>query len=489
MAPRIRLNPFGAQVGFGQGRPLFLMGSLLAGLTLTTALLVAPASFAASNGEKVYQELREKGQIYNENGWSDYVEAIGHRLLISGGYDVDDYMFMVQDHPEVNAFAMPKGLIVVFRGLLPYLRSEDELAGVIGHEIGHLLAHHVERSRRRARLSQVGGFLGSVATGTSAIWDMTNTIAATLQSGFGREHELEADEYGARFLAQAGYAPYAMIDAIQALKDHELFISQVKRQPKVYHGLFSSHPKSDKRLHELVQQVQSEIPAEVREPVGDFNKMLDGLSFGDESATGLIKDGSYYHSALKVVVSFPEGWDVTNTTAEILARAPGGTDEASIAMQRQNAPATPQTPAEYVKETLKRDDLEGGEQQMINGYPAFIGEIKVVGEGAQRKTIGVLYKDSSVYVFRGEVGPSGDPAAFDALFKSTIESFRAMTADDLRVASSQRIRMVEATPGLTYGQLAARSSIKANGEETLRAINGHHPRGEPRAGDLIKTVQ
>ena len=460
---------------------LLLIAGLLAGLLPQPALAAGP-------GAKIYQELREKGQLYEEDGWNEYVEKIGERLLRSGGHDVNDFVFAVQDHPGVNAFATPDGYIIVYRGLIPYLRSEDELAGVIGHEIGHVLGRHSNRRRRNQLVSQVGGFLGALATGTSAFWDMTNAVAATLQSGYGREHELEADEYGARFLAQAGYAPYGMIDAIQALKDHELYMKQVSNQPSVYHGLFSTHPKNDKRLHELVQQVQSEIPARLEEPVGDFWGMLDGLAFGDEASAGLVKDGSYYHGQLKVVVTFPQGWDITNTTAEILGRAPGGTEEALIAMQRQNLPATPQTPEEYVTETLKRDDLTGGEQLMINGYPTFIGEIEALGD-AQKKTIAVLYKDDSVYVFRGEVGPSGDPESFDEHFRETIESFRAMTAADLKVANSQRIRIVEATPGLTYRELAGRSSIKSNAEATLRAINGHHPRGEPRPGDFIKTVR
>lgn len=466
-----------------------LRDCIAAPLLLVLLLAVTGGASAAGPGAKIYQELREKEQFYPEQAWQDYVTAIGERLLVSGGYNPRDYTFTLLDNPAVNAFATPDGYVFVNRGLLAYLRSEDELAGVIGHEIGHVLGQHGKNSKRNNILTQVAGFLGALATGTGAIWDLTNTLSATMQSGYGRENELEADEYGATFLAQAGYSPHSMIDAIQVLKDHELFVKQISNQPSVYHGLFSTHPKNDKRLHELVQQAQHQLPDELAEPVGDFWTMMDGMVFGDEAATGLIKDGVYYHGALRVVIAFPKDWDVTNTSAEILGRAPGGTTEASIAVQRQSPPATEQSPEQYVTETLKRDDVINGKSTEINGHAAFIGDIKIAGGDAKARKIAIIYKGDSVYVFRGEVGPQGNSATFEDEFQKTLETFRSMTAADLQVANAQRIKVIEAKPGQSYKVLAAKSSLKRFPEETLRAINGHHPRGEPRSGDLIKTVQ
>ncbi len=462
---------------------------IIAGLIGMMAMVVAPASQAAGPGAKVYHEYREKGGLYPDEAWQEYVTAIGERLLKADGHDPAGFTFAVIDNSIPNAVAYPDGFIFVHRGLLPYLRSEDELAGVIGHEIGHVLARHGYERQRNRRLSQIGGFLAALATGTGTMWDLTNSIAATLQSGYGREAELEADQYGAMFLAKAGYSPLAMIDGIQALKDHELFMKQISNRPPVYHGLFASHPKNDKRLHELVQSVQHLSPEELAEPVGDFWALMDGLVFGDEAATGLIKDGVYYHGALRVVVRFPEGWDVTNTTAEILGRAPGGTDEASIGLQRQSLPAEKQTPEEYITKTLQRDDVEDGETITIDGYPAYVGNIKVIGDKPRARKIAVIFKSDSVYVFQGEVGEQGTVEQFEKDFVETLASFRSMTAADLQVANAQRVRVIEAKPGMTYKALAARTSVKSFPEETLRTINGHHPRGEPRAGDFIKTVQ
>jgi predicted Zn-dependent protease len=458
---------------------------------LAAALLIglSPGAAGAGPGEKVYREMVEKDQLYQDDEWQAYVQQVGERLLAETPDAGEEYHFYVLDNPAVNAMALPDGYIFVNRGLIAYLRSEDELAGVIGHEIGHVVGHHARRSNTLGAFGNVLGFIGAIMTGAGAVADLANTATATLRSGYGREFELEADQYGSEFLAKAGYNPLAMIDVLHVLKDHQLFSKNVRKEPTVYHGLFSSHPRNDKRLHDAVQQSQGLVPDVLQEPERDFWAMMEGLVYGDEAATGLIKDQTYYHGALRVVIEFPTGWDVINTSAEVLGRPPQGATHSSIAVQRLNAPTEQQTPEEFVQKTLKREDVKNGVSREVNGYPAFVGDIDVAGGGAQARRIAVVYKDSSVYLFKGEVGAVGNVAAFEGDWQKTLESFRAMTAEDLRVANNQRIKVVMAEPDDTYAELAKRVSIKSYPEETLRLINGQHPIGEPRAGDLIKIIQ
>lgn len=463
------------------------LGGRISGLLLF--ILWAPLLLAAGPGEKVYREMVEKDQIYADEEWQAYVQEVGQRLLAVSPDAGEEYHFYVLDNPAVNAMALPDGYIFVNRGLIAYLRSEDELAGVVGHEIGHVVGHHARRSNTVGAFGNVLGFIGAIMTGTGAVADLANTATATLRSGYGREFELESDGYGGEFLARAGYNPLAMIDVLHVLKDHQLFSKNVKNEPTVYHGLFSSHPRNDKRLHDAVDASQGLVPDTLQEPERDFWEMMDGLVYGDEAATGLIKDQTYYHGALRVVIEFPEGWTVLNTAAEVLGRDPLGATHATIAVQRLNAPSDDQTPEEFVRETLKRDDVKKGETREINGYPAFVGDIEVADGSAQVRRIAVVYKDSSVYLFKGEVGAVGDPAVFETQWNETLASFRAMTAEDLRVANNQRIKVLVARPEDTYEELAKQASIKSYPAQTLRVINGQYPNGEPRAGDYIKIVQ
>jgi len=458
----------------------------LLGLLAVVACLPA---WGAGPGEKMYQEFLEKDQLYADEEWQAYVNEIGQRLLAVSPDAGKEYHFYVLDNPVVNAFALPDGYIFINRGLIAYLRSEDELAGVIGHEIGHVVGNHARRGNQMAALSRVAGFIGAVMTGAGQLYDLSNTAAATLRSGYGREFELEADAYGAEFLAAAGYNSMAMIDTLHVLKDHSLFARNVQNQPTVYHGLYASHPKNDRRLYEAVQTSQGKVTPVLRESERDFWEMIDGLVFGDEAATGLIKGETYYNGGLRVVFSFPDGWVVRNTAAEIIGQAPQGSSGAFISAQRLNPPEGEQTPEQFVTETLKRDDLRDGESREINGYPAYVGNIEVADGSARQRKLAVIFKDGGVYLFKGEVGPSGSAEQFEADWEATLASFRAMTAADLRDANNQRIRVRIARPEDTYATLAQQVSIKGHPEETLRVINGHHPVGEPRAGDPIKIVQ
>ena len=466
-------------------KPSAIFASLLLG-----AALVLTSHAAASPGEDMYQTLLENGGLYADPEWQAYVDEIGQRLVAVSPDAGKEYHFFVIDETSVNAFAMPDGYIFIHRGLIAYCRSEDELAGVIGHEIGHVVGQHAKRSNLLGMMGSVAGIVGSVLTGTGAIADLSNSATNVLRSGYGRGFELESDEYGAEFLALAGYNPLAMIDVIHVLKDHSLFAKNVLNQQQAYHGLFTTHPKNDKRLHEAVEKSLHLFPEELKEPERDFWEMVDGLTYGSAPTTGLIKGSTYYNGGLRVVLAFPENWDVRNTPTEIRGQAPFGTD-VRISVQRQNPPSDEQTPAEYISETLKRDDVENGQDVDVNGYAGHTADIKLVdGATAVAQKIAVVYKDGGVYLFRGELGPNGgDQAAFEAAWLAVLGGFRAMLAEDLKVANDQRIAVIVAKPDDTFKSLAQKSSLSRYAEETLRVINGMHPNGEPRAGDYIKIVQ
>ncbi len=465
------------------------MRTVIAKLAVAVLLMLWQTLAHADSGKKTLEEFAKQGQVYDDPRWQEYVQKVGQRLVANSPEPNREFHFTVLNLSDVNAFAMPDGYIFVYRGLLAYLESEDQLAAVIGHEIGHVVLHHSAKKNALGAVGNVAGFVAAVITGVGQVRDVTNQATDTVVSGYGRDMELQADQMGGEIIAKAGYNPFAMIEVIQVLKDQELFATQVGGEQKSYHGVFASHPQNDKRLHDAVEGNAKYLPAEVVEPVGDFWEDINGLVYGNQASAGIVKDQTFYHEGLRVVVTFPTGWDVSSSSSKVTGISPSGNMAGNITFQRQEAPKSKQTPKEYVIDTLKRDDIVSGEDVKVGDYAGYIAKVDLAKGNLKASMIAVIFKDGGVYLFKGEAGEGGDAAQFESDFRATVQSFRPMQPGDLKVANNQRIKVIEAKPGDTYASLAAKSSIKNHPEETLRLLNGDHPLGEPRAGNPIKIVQ
>ncbi|MEQ9451440.1 MAG: M48 family metalloprotease [Pseudomonadales bacterium] len=463
-------------------------GQLTLLIALLLSLLWAGTAQAATHGAQWYNEYLEKDLLYQDQEWQEYVTEIGERLLAHTPHKDRTYTFVVTDIPMYDASATQDAYIFISRGIIAHFQREDELAGVIGHEIGHVVKKHHIRGNRVNRLGQIVSYLGSFATGSNSIYGLSRNVAGVLGAQYGREYELEADEYGTELLIKAGYDPRGLLDSMHGTAALEDFDRTVKNRQAVYHGLAGTHPATAKRLNELIQQSYHLMPEELSDPERDFWQMIDGLTYGDEAASGVVKDGVYYHGALRLTVKFPQDWEVRSTNAEVFGVPPQGVD-AEITLKRQAPPDKLLTPLQYLTDTLRRDDLENGEEVAVGPYDAYIADVKLTTDLIALRKIAIVFKDGEVYLFSGQVGKGGDVAAFEQDFRNTVTSLRAMTGEDLRQVNDQKIKVIIAQPGDTYEELAKRVPLRSHAEQTLRLLNGHHPRGEPRAGDPIKIIQ
>ena len=125
---------------------------------------------------------------------------------------------------------------------MAYLSSEDELAAVLGHEIGHVTARHGVRQYSQSQLLGVLTTAIEINQGSSA-GNLANLASSALLSGYGREMELEADDLGAQYIYQDGYSPQGMYDVLSVLKDQEIYAKAVAnergQEPSSYHGVFA----------------------------------------------------------------------------------------------------------------------------------------------------------------------------------------------------------------------------------------------------------
>lgn len=176
--------------------------------------------------------------------------------------------FNVVDDNTPNAYALPGGKISITRGLIAKLQSEDQLASVLGHEIGHVTARHAVVSASRDQL--LGALLGiggavlrsEGVSGAGAIELAGQVGAALLTTKYSRDQERQADELGMKYMVAAGYNPRAFVETMQALA------SAAKREPSKFETLFSSHPLTSERIATAEQRVASGYASEAqRRPI------------------------------------------------------------------------------------------------------------------------------------------------------------------------------------------------------------------------------
>jgi predicted Zn-dependent protease len=212
-------------------------------------------------GEQQFRPAQQMqgGRYQVDPELSDYVQRVGQRVAAHSGVELP-YEFVVLNNSVPNAWALPGGKLAINRGLLTELRNEAELAAVLGHEIAHAAGRHGAKSIERGMVSQavlVGVAIGAADTEYAATALGTAQLAAgLLNQKYGRDAEREADFYGTRFMARAGYDPYAAV----SLQETFLRLSEGQR-PSWVEGLFASHPPSAERVannRALVEELRAE---------------------------------------------------------------------------------------------------------------------------------------------------------------------------------------------------------------------------------------
>ena len=455
-------------------------------------LLALASSLSAGNGAKLYNEFKDSGQFYEDERWQEYVDAIGQRLLQYSDDKDRTYYFFVLDVPTINAFATSDAYIYIHRGLITYLSSEDQLAAVIGHEIGHVARRHHAKRRTASLLGQTAGYVAYLVTGRGESWEAVDAVTQMWLSGYGRDDEIEADQYGAELLARAGYNPMAVIDTISVLKDQELFAKQVQHKTPSYHGLFATHPKNDKRLYEVVKYAQDSLPEETVDPVGDFWEMMDGLHYGMPTTTGTRNDHIYYDKSYRIVIEFPIGWIVSRQQTQVYGTARGGSDVAWIRITRLTR-ADQIEPVDYVREVIKldEDEIVSETNVSISCCEYYLVEREHTDPNVTGSYLAIYKRGNEYFVLEAVSGAKGSPENLKTAIEEVISGIRTLTPDDLTYEDIQKVFVQVAEPSDTYAKLARSSSLTSLDypEETLRLINGHHPNGEPRAGDYVKVIR
>lgn len=472
---------------------------------LAVAALVAGCARSPATGERIFtggMSLQDEKKIgreqhpklvqqfggeFDEPKVTTYVTNIGQKLARRSELPDLDWKFTVLDAPIVNAFALPGGYIYVTRRLVGLAENEAELAGVLGHEIGHVTARHSAERYGGSLLANVAGVASAVFLGQQAA-QAVGAISNVALSSYSRSQELEADKLGVRYLRENGYDATGMASFLSTLEADSRLQAVLQGQPEDAADQFNilqTHPRTAERVEKAIDA------AEGGGPGGELGRErylehLDGMRFGGSRDQGFVRQTKFFHPGLGFAFEVPDGFRIMNRPEQVVAFGP---DDARIIFDGVR-PDRRLDPRSYLTEVWARNArLQQVERIDVNGKPAAVGLTRVRGDGGSRdvRLVAVRWDDRRFYRFMF-VAPSQTSGRYDTEFRRTTHSLRDLSADEAANLEPRRIRIHTVRRGETVASLAERLPFSDFKERRFRVLNGLDDTETLTPGEKVKLV-
>jgi predicted Zn-dependent protease len=265
-------------------------------------------------GEEAKKEILTQYKQVTDIKLVSYVTSVGDRLARVSDRPHLTYDFTILDSDLVNAFSVPGGFVFVTTGLLEQLKSESQLAGVLGHEMGHVNAYHGVVMIQKEMGYGVLTTLGAIATATQAgpaamamMMQTANLFTNLYLLGYSREDELQADRLGFRYVLRAGYDPRGLIRFFQRLEQLE---DSRDKETKGWDLYFRTHPPTAERIRILKKYMPptSFPPQDESAESKRYLEVLSSLPREGFSSQTVIAGEIFQNKALGVTLTVPKGW-------------------------------------------------------------------------------------------------------------------------------------------------------------------------------------
>lgn len=348
-------------------------------LTLVFSFLLSISSFAQSSIEKdkqqgaeVNEQLKQAIGVY-EHSSNIYLNEIGQRLVSNLEDQLFDYEYGILDMKEPNAMALPGGYVYFSRGILILANSEDELAGVMGHETIHVHERHSRKSQNKGILTGIlsipGAIVGVFAPNAGGLLMAPFSM---MNASYSRKHEKEADDLGAKLAAKSGYDPYGLPQILEKISEE----TKLETDQEEEKSFFNSHPYTPDRIEDLdkvIKKIDYDRTEDIATNHKAFLDKLDGIVIGDNPEHGTFQDSLFIHPDLNFTLEYPKGWNSENTPAAAGVFSPD--EKAQIVFALSDTSESPdQSAKEFAEAYYKYYSMEPkhGEKLEINGFPAHL---------------------------------------------------------------------------------------------------------------------
>ena len=437
-------------------------------------------------GRESDAQVRSQMGLYDDDALQRYVEEIGLQMAARSHRPDLPWSFAVVDSPAVNAFAIPGGYIYLTRGIMAFLGDEADLAGVLGHEIGHVTARHSVQAYTRAGGAQLGLAVGSIfSPAARAAGGLAQSGLGVLFLRYGRDAELQADRLGAQYAGETGWDPTGVRDMLSTLSR----LSEGSDSRGVPNWL-STHPAASDRVERVgpvIEELDTRLDfRELRVNRAGYLDRLEGLMYGDNPEQGIVRGRDFLHPVLRFALQFPDGWEVINTPTQVVAQQPG--EEVYMVLQLVSDPDT--TDLERLAGDNMRESgfrLDSGGETRVGDLDAFIGTF--TGErtdaGEPRARVAYIDYGDAIYILGG-LTDSGLYDRVESQFNTAIRSFRPLSAAEAEDIRPNRLSFYTVRDGDTWQSIAQNAGQNIIPPNTLAVMNGVSVNEQPRRGDRVK---
>jgi predicted Zn-dependent protease len=482
-------------------RYLFLASVAL--LTLGASPMVQlPATQTISatdraEGAKAHPDLlNEYGGAY-AGPQSAYVSSVGRRVAAQSGIaNVNtDFTITLLNSPVENAFAIPGGYVYCTRQLMALMNDEAELASVLGHESGHVAAHHAEKRNKVAQRDSILGTLGQVLAGAvlgnGTLGQLaTKGISLGVTShilSYSRGEEYEADDLGVVFINKAGYDPRAAGDMLTSLAAQVALDQKISGNARSTPTWASTHPDPGSRVTRALGRAQ-ELHSPNRFRNNDvFLASLKGMIYGDDPKQGLIEGQDFKYPAARFQFTAPAGYTMSNGASAVTIAGSGG--QASFSGGKITSSLNG-----YVDSVFKA--IGGGQSNIghssitnsaVSGMPTAAATATAQTSNGQMVDVTVVayaFSPTDAYHFT-VIAPQGQGLGALA---PLIQSFRRMTPAEAAAVRVRKVDIVKIRSGDTVASMAARMAYTDFQIERFTVLNALDPNAPLVPGRKVKLI-
>jgi predicted Zn-dependent protease len=414
-------------------------------------------------GEENAKLVEDQMGLYPDKAMSDYVRAIGDKLVAQLDKNPFDFQFHIADDRVPNAFALPGGYVYVTRGLLTLITSEDELACVMAHEIIHVIKRHSVKQMRKSIIPHLlevpGAIVGTVVSDNvgNLINAPIKTSNTLLLSSYSRKHEREADSYGIELAAKSGYNPFAMGDILDRLSRTVELLTDEK-QKKSY---FDSHPYTPDRVKSIEKISANLSPGKESKISEDFPSPIDGLVFGSNPKKGFFDENVFVHPDLNFTITFPDEWETTNQPTSVIAIHEDR--QAGIFLGLEDPSKSPKEHAKEFEKAIKKEHKQKpsrSETRIVNNNEAYVISFEDNSDDVPMY-IHILWLKMNGQLFK-IIGFA--PKTFETELKETAMSLRTLSSKEKKDIKVNLVRIVKARDNETLEDLGKRTNniLKTN---------------------------